>query len=128
MENGAEMGPRGHLGAKGSQEGKKAQKLGLVNPVWGTIWAPFWDLEAFFSETFFNVFLGCVFFAPNVFWDVSFSLPGRLLGAKGAQKAPKMEPKGAPKSIEKIMDFLIGKSIHFCEKWSPRGAPRALQK
>ena len=44
--------------------------------------APFWDLEAFFSESFFYVFL-----------EVPFSLPGRLLGTNGSQKASKMEPK-----------------------------------
>ena len=48
------------------------------------------------------------------FLEVSFSLPGRLLGAKGAQKAPKMEPKWSPKGAwgyplgsEKTMVFIV---------------------
>ena len=48
------------------------------------------------------------------FWDVSFSLPGRLLGAKGAQKASKMEPKWSPKGArgdllgsEKTVVFIV---------------------
>ena len=48
------------------------------------------------------------------FWDVSFSLPGRLLGAKGAQKAPKIEPKWSPKGArgdllgsEKTVVFIV---------------------
>ena len=48
--------------------------------------APFWDLEAFFPESFFYVFL-----------EVPFSLPGRLLGTNGSQKASKMKPKWSPK-------------------------------
>ena len=65
--------------------------------------ASFWDLEAFFSESFFDVFL-----------EVSFSLPGRLLGTNGAQKASKMEPKWSPKGAwgyllgsEKTMVFIV---------------------
>ena len=65
--------------------------------------APFWNLEASFSESFFVVFL-----------EVSFSLPGRLLGTNGAQKASKMEPKGSPKGAwgyplgsEKTMVFIV---------------------
>ena len=50
--------------------------------------APFWDLEAFFSESFFYVFL-----------EVPFSLPGRLLGTNGSQKASKMKPKWKPTSM-----------------------------
>ena len=61
MENGAEMGPRGHLGAKGSQEGKKVQKVVLINPVWGTI------LDTFCC------FAGARFF--SVFFEGLFSLP-----------------------------------------------------
>ena len=48
------------------------------------------------------------------FLEVSFSLPGRLLGAKGAQKAPQMEPKWSPKGAwgyplgsEKTMVFIV---------------------
>jgi len=103
MENGAEMGPGGHFGAKGSQEGKKVPKIVWIWSGFEPFWAPFWDLEAFFSEYFFDVFL-----------EVSFSLPGRLLGAKGAQKAPKMEPKWSPKGAwgyplgsEKTMVFIV---------------------
>ena len=86
MENGAEMGPGGHLGAKGSQEGKKVPKMVWIWSGFELFWAPFWLLEASFSESFFYVFL-----------EGSFSLPGRLWGAQDAQKAPIMEPKWSPK-------------------------------
>ena len=33
----------------------------------------------------------------SLFGEASFSLPGRLVGTKGAQKAPKMEPNWNPK-------------------------------
>jgi len=48
------------------------------------------------------------------FLEGSFSLPGRLLGTKGAQKAPKMEPNWSPKGAwgyplgsEKTMVFTV---------------------
>ena len=61
------------------------------------------------------------------FWDVSFSLPGRLLGAKGAQKAPKMEPKWRPKGARG--DFLGSEKTMVFTVWEPHGdLPGRVQK
>jgi len=88
MENGAEMGPGGHLGAKGSQGGKKVPKMVWIWSGFEPFWAPFWDLAASFSEAFFNVFFGGVFFAP---WATF----GSQRCPKGSQNGAKMEPKGS---------------------------------
>ena len=78
-------------------------KVVWIWPGFESFLAPFWDLEAFFSESFFYVFL-----------EVPFSIPSRLLGTNGGQKASKMEPKWSPKGAsgyflgsEKTMVFIV---------------------
>ena len=61
------------------------QKVVWIWPGFNHFLAPFWDLEAFFSESFFYVFFGGAFFTP---WAT--------FGTNGGQKASKMEPKWSP--------------------------------
>ena len=77
MGNAAEVAPGGHLGAEGSQRGKKVPKMVL-------------DFSAFelhfgtWRHFFRNIF-------QMFFWEVSLSLPGGFLEGKAAQQAPRME-------------------------------------
>ncbi len=90
-------------GRKGPREAKGCQKwsgFGLDSSPFGLHFGTWRHL---FRRHFFMFFL-----------EVSFSLPGRLLGAKGAQKAPQMEPKWSPKGAwgyplgsEKTMVFIV---------------------
>ena len=57
-----------------------------------------------------------------------FPSQGRFLIKNGAQKAPKMEPKGHAKSMKKVMHFLIGKMIDFWSKVEPKGRPKGAQR
>ncbi len=86
MKTGAKMGSEAHSGPEGSQGGKKVLKMVWIWSGLGSFWAPFWYLKAPFRESFLMLFR-----------EGSFSVFGRLLGARGAQKGSKMEPKRSPK-------------------------------
>ncbi len=77
------MGSGPHLGRRWLQGGKKGARGHRSQPI---------------SEVFFET-LGHLFrfLFLMLFWKASFSVLGRLLGAKGAQKGAKMEPKWRPK-------------------------------
>ena len=83
MKNGAKMGSGPHLGRRWVQGDKKEAKGLFENALLEII-----------LETFGHLF-GSHFLM--LFWKPSFSSLGRLLGAKGAQKGAKMEPKWRPK-------------------------------
>ena len=70
-------------GEDGSGEGKRRVRQVSLNPFWSSFFA---TLDHFFR---------CLFLM--LFWKASFSPLGRLLGAQGAQKGAKMEPKWKPK-------------------------------
>ena len=86
IQNGAKIGPGTLLGAKGPRGRKKVPKMVWIWSGLEPFLAPFWDFQA----DFWRLFL-------MSFFKACFSVLGPLLGAKGAQKAPKMEPKWSRK-------------------------------
>ena len=83
MKNEAKMGSGPHLGRRWVQGGQKDAQV-----LFGT------DLLEVILVTFGHLF-GRLFLM--LFWKASCWPLGRLLGAKGAQKGSKMEPKWRPK-------------------------------
>jgi len=83
MKNGAKMGSGPHLGRRWVQGSKKGANTHFSKLILGVIFVTLGHL----FRCFFLV----------LFWKASFSPLVRLLGAKGAQKAPKMEPKWSRK-------------------------------
>ena len=77
------MGSGPYLGRRWVQGGKEGAISRFFRPILGVILVTFGHL------------FGCFFLM--LFWKASFSPLGRLLGAKGAQKGSKMEPKWRPK-------------------------------
>ena len=78
------MGSSTHSWGMGSQGGQKVPKVRFDLSFWEVI-----------LETFGHL-LGCI--VLMFLLKASLSLTGRPLGAQGAQKAPKMEPKGCLKA------------------------------
>ena len=77
------MGSGPHLGRRWVRGGKREGPASFTQPI----------LELFFATL--DHFFRCLFLM--LFWKASFSPLGRLLGAQGAQKGAKMEPKWRPK-------------------------------
>ncbi len=82
-QNGAKMGSGPHLGRRWVRGGKKGAQGHRCQPISEVIF-----------ETLGHLFR---FLFLMLFWKASFSPLGRLLGAQGAQKGAKMEPKWIPK-------------------------------
>ena len=109
---------------------------GGFRSLFGAIWGSFGEPFGLHFSRFFHLKNDCFF---DAFWDAfwmdfggpdprkwssrvsetliliksPFSSQGRFLMQNGAQKAPKMEPKGHSKSMKKVMHFLIEKMIDF---------------
>ena len=81
IQNGAKMGSGPHLGRRWVQGGKKGAQSHSFQHISGVIFMTFGYL------------FPCLFLM--LFWKASFSPLGRLLGAQGAQKGAKMEPKAS---------------------------------